>query len=467
MAGIYGIMLANNDQKKVYKNFYNYKFSNSVHSESVVENNVYGRSVINKFQEDRFFHENENYLLCFEGVNYSKIRKPNEFIRAFEAIGKTFISDLKGIFSGFILDKRNQEMHVFNDPLGTKAIYYYISDEGLAFSSEMHVLSKILRQNNIKISYDFDGIYSLALFGQMFNDFTLVKEIKRLPYASILSYNPNSKKLEIHQYYKFKKNIITQGLPEIIENLNREVERTVTEIWSKDVEYGYEEHLSLISGGMDSRTNAMIAKKLGFDKINGYTYGNTNSSDVKIAGEVAKDHFYSHTQFNLHNGNFFTENILENYIKPVDGLTHFTASAIIFNAFSSLNMVDYGQIHSGQIGGVITGGNVYPNFDFQNNQGKLGLNGFVTDKTMLKKLSFLDDLIDSYKGSDFEIFSLEQRLVNGTLMGDKIVSNFIDQAAIAYDLDVLNYVLTIPTKYKVNQRLYYKWLREKHPSTLR
>lgn len=330
----------------------------------------------------------------------------------------------------------------------------------------MHVLSKLLRQNNISISYDFDGIYSLALFGQMFNDFTLVKEIKRLSYASILSYNLKSKKLEIHQYHKFKKNIISQDLPEIIESLNREVERTITEIWSKDLEYDYKEHLSLISGGMDSRTNVMIARKLGFNKINGYTYGNTNSSDVKIASIVAKDHCYSHTQFNLHSGNFFTENILENYIKPVDGLTHFTASAIIYNAFSSLNMTDYGQIHSGQIGGVITGGNVYPNFDFQNNQGKLGLNGFVTDKTMLKKLSFLDDLIDCYKGSDFEIFSLEQRLVNGTLMGDKIVSNFVDQAAIAYDLEVLNNVLTIPTKYKVNQRLYYKWLKAKHPEIL-
>lgn len=466
MAGIYGVLLKNNHQKDICNNFYNSKFKNTIQEEVVFNDFRFGRSVLNKFQQDRFFYEDENYLICFEGVNYGKIRKPAEFITAFETKGKTFISDLKGIFSGFILSKKNKKIHVFNDPLATKAIYYYVSDEGFVFSSEMHVLSKLLRQNKINISYDFDGIYSLALFGQMFNNFTLVKEIKRLSYASIISYDLKSKELEIHQYYKFKKNIIPQELPEVIERLNTEVERTIDEIWKKDTENGYKEHLSLISGGMDSRTNAMIAKKLGFNKINGYTYGNADSSDVKIASEIAKDNFYSHMQFNLHNGNFFTENILENYIKPIDGLTHFTASAIIFNAFSRLNMEDYGQIHSGQIGGMITGGNVYPNFDFQNNQGKLGLNGFVTHKEMLKNLSFLDDLIDRYKGSDFEIFSFEQRLVNGTLTGDKIVSNFVDQAAIAFDLELLNYVLTIPTKYKINQRIYYKWLHAKHPKIL-
>ena len=466
MAGIYGIMLKANKEKAIYKRFFNYKQPNILTSETSTEAYTFGRCVLNKLTDDRFFYEDEFFIACLEGVHYAKDRGAEHLIKAYQTQGEKFVERIKGIFSGFIFDKSKQKLLVFTDPLATKAIFYYHGEQGFAFSSEMHVLSKVLRENKISINPDYDGIYSLALFGQMFNDFTLVNEIKRLSYGSILSYDLKKNKINRTKYHQFKQEVVHRGLPEIIEELNHKVEHVIDEIWGKDTQYGYSEHLSLVSGGMDARTNLMIAKKRGFEKINGYTYGNVKSSDVKIASQIAKDHCYAHMQFNLHHGNFFSENILENYIKPIDGLTHFTASAIIYNAYSRINLAPFGQIHSGQIGGMITGGNVYPDFDFKNNTGKLGLNGFIMDKDLTKKLTFLDDLVARYQGSDFEIFSFEQRLANGTLTGDKIISNFIDQAAIAFDLDLLKYVLSIPQKYKVNQRLYYTWLKAKHPEVL-
>lgn len=471
MAGIYGVLLngLNNERNlNLHKNFYSYRFKNTINQELKYKQNYFGRSVLDKFQNDRFLYENDNYIVCFEGINYNEVHSPEYFISTYEKKGLEFIKGLDGVFSGFLLSKKENKIHIFNDFLGTKRIYYYYNPKiGLAFSSEMHVLSKFLRDNNLSISYDLDGIYSLALYGQMFDDFTLVKEIKTLEYAGILSFDLNTKKLAKQKYYKFEKNIKSQKSPDVIENVNNLMENAVKKEWQKDLDYGYEEHLALISGGMDSRVNALLAKNLGFRKINGYTYANPNSSDAKIAQEIAGDHFYSHLQYNMNNGSFFAKRILEDYIKPTDGLTHFTANAIIYNALLRINRQKYGLVHSGQLGDTVSGSFLKPNFDFKTNSDKIGLTGFVKNKKHLEKIQSLENITKRYQGSDYEVFTYEQRQVNGTLSGDRTVSNFIDQASPFYDKDLVNYILTLPNEFKSNQILYFNWLIKKHPDLLK
>ncbi|RFN59163.1 asparagine synthase-related protein [Marixanthomonas ophiurae] len=470
MAGIYGVLLKENKQRELYKQFYNADFSNTIQEEIEVGGFTFGRSVLNKFNDDRFLYENEDYIVCYEGINYSLTRTPHDFIEAFEQSQEDFISSLKGTFSGFIFSKKKNKIILFNDQLATKDIYYFYDKEvGFAFSSEMHVLSKLLRQNKISINYDYDGIYSLALYGQMFDEFTLVKEIKRLRYGSTLSYDLETKKLIADQYFKLEKKIEPQNLNlnDVIENVDRIMLKAIKEEWQKDTDNGYSEHLSLISGGMDSRVNALLAKKMGFQKINGYTYGNPNSSDVKIAQKVASENFESQLQFNLQNGDFFVENTLENYVKATDGLTHFTANAIIYNVMRSVNTTSYGVLHSGQIGDVPFGYFIKQNFDFKANKDKIGLTGFVQNRKYLEKLTFLNELTERYQGSDYEVFTYEQRQINGTLLGDRVFNNFIDHVAPFYDTELIEYTLSVPLKYKMNQRLYFEWLKAKHPEVLR
>src|SRR5690554_5275225 len=195
MAGIYGLFTSENFSKpKLYKDFYNFKFPNVIQQELSYDIYLVGRSVLDKLHKDRFLYEDDSFILCFEGLNYSSICSPDEMIKAYRKEGIDFVKKLKGVFSGFFLSKKENRLFVYTDPLATKKIYYYHTNEhGLAFSSEMHVLSKYLRDNTLNLNYDFDGIYPLALHGQMFNDFTVVKEINRLGYASILDYNLKSK----------------------------------------------------------------------------------------------------------------------------------------------------------------------------------------------------------------------------------------------------------------------------------
>lgn len=468
MAGIYGIFTNHDfDKAELFSDFLNNGFENSKQEHILFGEFAVGRSVLKKFEKDRFLYQNDDYIVCFEGINYSTLKTPTEIINAYKEFGPEFVTKFKGVFSGFLLAKHENELIVFNDPLGTKRLYYYHTPEhGLVFCSEMHVLSKYLRNNNVPLSYDYDGIYSLALYGQMLNDFTVVKEIKVLNHASVLIYNLQNKKLQQEQYFKFEKDIVYQKLPDIIENLNNLMEASIAMEWQHDIDNNYTQHLALTSGGMDSRINSLVAKKLGFGPINGYTYGNPTSSDVKIAQEIARDNFYLHSQFNLTSGEFFTKNILENYIKPTDGLTHFTANAIIHNAFSNLRLDNYGSVHSGQLGDAISGSFLKPNFDFIQNADQIGISGFVRNKSLLKKISCLEELLLKYQHTDAEVFAYKQRQVRGTLAGDSVVSNFIDQVSPFYNLDMIKYMLTIPNEFRLNQKIYFSWLQEKHPNIL-
>lgn len=466
MAGIYGVLLKNSNQNKIFKKFYNANFSNVIREEIEYKNFRFGRSVLNKFQKDRFLFENEEFILCFEGINYSEVFGAESFIKEFKQKGNSFISSLKGSFSGFIFSKNTEEVVIFNDILSTRVLYYYFDpDQGFAFSSEMHVLSKILRASRISLNLDYNGIYAVALYGQSFYNFTTVKEIRRLNYGSTLVYTPLEKKCKETAYFRFRRKEKSIELPELIEEMDLLLMNAVKEEWEKDEKNGYE-HFGLISGGMDSRVNLLLAKTLGFEKINSYTYGDPKSSDIKIAQQIAKDNLYTHGQCNIFNGKFFYENTLERYVKATDGLTYFTANAVIYNAFKPLKFQKYGVVHSGQLGDTATGAFIKPSFNFETNIDKIGVTGFVKQKELLSKIPFLSDIIKQYNYTDNDEFTYEQRQVNGTLMGDKVFNNFIDIASPFYDQAFLELMLSTPTALKLNQRIYFEWLKNKHPKII-
>src|SRR5690606_12246830 len=228
MAGIYGLFLKGQNENEFYRNFYNFDFSNSQQDEVEVEHGYLGRSVVKRMEKDRFFHEDDRFIICFEGINYSEYRSPQAVVENFLKKGWEFASDFEGVFSGFLYSKEQRKLFVFTEPYATKKIYFYHNpDYGFAFSSEMHTLSKLLRSKNIPISVNSDGIYSLAIYGQMLREITTVKEITRLKYASVLIYDFNNGNIDQKSYYTYKKDVKSQSLSEVIENVNRLMTKAV------------------------------------------------------------------------------------------------------------------------------------------------------------------------------------------------------------------------------------------------
>src|SRR5690625_7650373 len=101
---------------------------------------------------------------------------------------------------------------------------------------------------------------------------------------------------------------------------------------------------------MDSRINFMLANKLGFENITTYCYGNPQSEDMKMSSAIAKELSHSHITHHIKNGRYLVNNIIENYLKPSDGIILYTPTATIRHSLDRVNSTKFGQLHTRQTG---------------------------------------------------------------------------------------------------------------------
>ncbi len=455
MAGIYGFF---SKQENPIKNIYNYFYSSSLNNilkeEYQYKNYIYGRSVINKFLDDRVLYEDENLIIGFEGLFFNK-----EHIKSFDTLkswyqrdGIDFVENIDGQFCGFIYDKNLDKLFIFNDHLSTKPIYYYKSDEIFIFASELKVITKLLSKLSIKKELDYDAVYSMLTFGYMLNNITYEKNTKKLNYSTIMEIDSNFN-IKENQYFCYaKKENFKITKNEIIEEIDKLLTQSVKRCWSKDDEYNYK-HYSFLSGGLDSRVNLFLAKELGYKDVITMTFSQSGSSDEKIAQKISNKENFEHLFYSLDNGKFL-EKDLNKFILANDGLNNLTGVASGYAFLSMLNHKKFGALHSGQIGDLLFGS--YVKKDYSIEKGMLS-----NQYNLLNKISFMKDYKKSYDQNP-EIYGYEERVINGTLNGDRTISHLVDQLSPFYNRKLIEFCLTIPDKYKKDEMIYLDWFNTKH-----
>ncbi|RLA80667.1 MAG: hypothetical protein DRG78_10525 [Epsilonproteobacteria bacterium] len=455
MAGIYGIFSKDElNTSNIYNYFYSSTLDNIINEEYKYNNFLYGRSVVNKFLDDRVLYEDNSIIIGFEGVFYNK--KDEKSVETIKDLyyndNFNFAAKIKGQFCGFIFDKRLDKLYIYNDHLSTKPLYVYKNKDIFIFASELKVVTGLLSQLKIKKELDYDAIYSMLTFGYMLDDITYEKNTKKLKYARILTVD-NSLEIEENQYFKFKKkedNTISKE--EIINKIDDLLISSIKDCWNKDKEYNYK-HYSFLSGGLDSRVNVFLAKELGYNDILTMTFSQSGSSDDKIAQEISSKENFEHLFYSLDNGKFLEKN-LEKYILANDGLNNLSGSASGYKFLSTLNHNNYGALHTGQIGDVLFGSFIKNNYKIES--------GMITNQfELIKKISFIEKIKNKYNNNP-EIYSYEQRQPNSTLNGDITASHFTDMLSPFYNRDLIEFCLTIPDKYKKDEKIYLDWFNSKH-----
>lgn len=464
MAGIYGGFL----NERSLESFNKLMSVNHVWDEYKFPKGLVGRATINKLQNDRFFQTLRSVTICFEGINLSdEIKTKEQFFRNYENNGISFLSQLKGSYSGFILDESNMKIHIFNDHLSTKNIFYYHDKKvGFVFSSELHSLSKFLLNNNISLTLNRDSVYMMALYGFLLENNTYFNEIKKLSYSSCITYDVEENSLTINQRFCYSKNKISNNYKESIDAINHLMEKSVRKCWGKASEESCK-HLSLLSGGMDARTNIVIARDCGFKNITSITFGQSNSKDIKYASQIAVGERLNHFQRILDYPNYLMDDILNNYVKPNDGLIMFHSSAHTSSTVKSFNLKPYSLLHTGQIGDALFGSFTKEGYDFKANRDKIGYTGFVSNAKLLNKINGLPNVLEKYQELGLELFTYEQRIINATLYGDRSLNNYIDNISPFFDFDLLTYCISTPNSYKRNQMIYFDWLKTYHKRALK
>jgi asparagine synthase (glutamine-hydrolysing) len=463
MAGIYGVFL----KEKRIDTFYKNMSKNPVIDEYQIKEGLVGRSTIDKLQKDRFFETRNDVTICFEGVNLSdQIKTTGHFFIEYQEKGILFIDQLKGSYSGFVLDERENKIYIFNDHLSTKNIfYYYHKNLGFIFASELKAISKFFKCENRPFSLDEESVYMMALYGFLLEDHTYIKEVKKLPYSSTLTFDFTSLDINIKRRQKYSNQKNNHSHKEAAYTINSHMEKSVEKSWRKDLEYT-DKHLSLLSGGMDARTNIMLAKYLDFEKISTITFGQSKSKDVEYAQKIAIGEKLNHHQRILDYPNYLIDDIFENYIVPNDGLIMYHSSAHASSTIKSFNLEDYALLHTGQFGDSLFGSFTKPGFNFISQRGKIGYTGFVSDNNLLDKITMLPDFLNKYQELGYEVYNYEQRQINATLYGDRCLNNLIDNISPFCDLDLMKYCLALPEAYKKDQIIYYTWLKQHHENIL-
>lgn len=429
------------------------------------ENYYLERRTIKKFEHDKVFIEDDEYITITEGVilnslklieKYKTNTLRNTIVKMYEINGDTFFDEFKGSFSGLLYDKRKDKWIIYTNHYGDKQIFYTKAKDKIIFGSEINYLVNYMRNNNIKYQLDTIGVYFLLTYGFMLEDYTLFKEIKKLNAGKYIKIENNN--FEILTYYEIDNTPIyspsASSDEEIIENIDKLFRNAVKLEFEKDKEYNYK-HVVTLSGGLDSRISTWVAHDLGYVEQLNVTFSQTDYLDETIAKEIARDLKHEWLFKALDNGNYLKN--FEEMIKLNSGNFLYSGNAHVNNFVCTFNFDSYGLYHSGQLGDVILG-----TYYSSENSKKSYIPG---DGAYSKKLIRVDEeKYLKYNYINEEIFKFYNRGFNGIFQGALPVQNYSEISSPFLDVDFFNYCLKIPLKYRYNHRIYFKWILKKYPS---
>lgn len=463
MAGIYGIASPNQSfGENIYQHFYSSDKPGILNEEYSEVAFTYGRSALDRFENDRFLFKENDLIIGFEGFCYhSESDLKSWVVGEFKRVGISFVEKLEGQFCGFILDQSESKLHLFTDHLSTKPLYFFHDKEKKVafFSSELKAISKSLRAAGLSITPNPDGFRCLLTCGYMLGDLTPIKEVKKLPYGSITTVDLNTFNIEQKKYFSIEKHPQKGNKQDFIKGINERILDAVQKEWAKDVEYS-REHITLLSGGLDSRVNAMIGAGYAGNTIHSLTFSKPDTPDQKIAAQIADDLGFSHRFISMGNGDYLPGNEYE-FVKANDGLVGFYGAAHQQYALEQFDFSGKGLLHTGQIGDVLFGSFTLKDTGIENAYRKLFFN---PDPRILSKIETLQKMkTDKFDGADVEVYSLEHRQINGTMNGDRCCTHLADSASPFYNKELLKFCLSIPDRFKYKEAIYLDWMNECHP----
>jgi asparagine synthase (glutamine-hydrolysing) len=413
-----------------------------------------------KFQDDKINFQDENYYLILDGIVLNKSRLfsgingsswSDYLIKCYEDEGNQFFKRLKGSYYGFLYSKKEKKVIVFSDHISSKPVYYALYGNNICFSNNFSRLVRYLKEKKKSLSLNESAGWLLITYGYVFEDITIVKEIKRLMvgYCAVI----HEGQLTLENFYRLTNGRAEISEREAIDGIDKYFRSAVQLAFEKDKEYGYK-HMTTLSGGIDSRMTVWIAHELGYTRQLNLTFSQTNYLDEKISKQIAADLKHEWLFKALDNGNFLMD--IDEVTEITGGNVIFYGSAHAMSLFKNLNFDDFGILHSGMLGEIMKaewcpGPDAKKKFEIGN--------GTFSSKLMheIKELK----LNDEYPNE--EIFKIYICGFYGGLQGLFGPMTFSETYSPLYDIDLIGFVLSIPIEFRLNHRVYRKWIITRYP----
>ena len=408
----------------------------------------------NKFPQDKLLFENSSIVVGFDGVvlNKKKVISHNSwrnyFLEDLENLEKK-LNDLRGSFNGFIYEKKEQRLRLFNDPCGAKNFAYEFDGTQFIFASSVWDL---LNLSDLPRTLNPASVYCFLAYGYLFSEMSWTKNSKRLPAGSILTFQNNQITCKKYKEFVFNQNH-QRSTSKTMDTLEGLFEMTIKEQFQKDAEEHYQSFTTL-SGGLDSRVTALYGYELGYKNQVAFTCSQQGYDDELIAREIAKDYKFKHHFYPMDGLEYLFDP--KNMMRKIGGTTDYSNPAHIVYGIEQIWQNNFGLIHTGHLGDMILGSYT---------SGKKELTPNLHANRVNSELLPIDPEWEAAQIAKYQHegpYKIYERGFNRIAAGAWGLEHLSYNIGPFTHIDFIDFALTIPYDLVYKQQLYLAWMNRYH-----
>ena len=401
-----------------------------------------------KFAQEKVCAEDERYLIHFDGLllDHAKPAWQNERFELlaglYEQYGAQMTAHLKGQFDLVLWDKQNRKALVTNDLLSKRTLYYCIRDHKLLYAASYSDLLDLLEKQPLAVNAK--AVERMAFTGALGGAETYVQGVCYLEAYQTLVFDLQTGKTGMVSVQP-KAAPAASSLEEAADIFDRLFTNAVRAQFDKNVEYGYDQRISL-SGGMDSRACLLKAVACGYNSdITCVTYSQAGSIDYTVSQQIAFDNHLDYMFYPMDAAVFM--NRLDEALACNECQQSSIGSTGARTMAKLLDQTRTGIMHAGLCGGELMG-------DLIAAQGggrlkgilrRLGLAGTEGMTFSLNRQDYLDNLRACQNFSQMFLVDCET------------VSPFMDE-------DVVQFVSSLKPELLYRRSLYREWMKKYIPN---
>ncbi len=250
--------------------------------------------------------------LIQRGFSFRTESDTEVLLKLFIREGDGCLNKLNGLFAFCIYDKQEQSMFIARDRYGVKPLYYLHDDDKFLFGSELQAIAAY----GIKKDLDYDSLYTYLQLNYIPAPYTIFSQVRKLMPGHFLRLK--DRQLTLHSYYTIPyepENLSPVSYDDAQARFRTLLEESVQRRLVADVPLG-----SFLSGGIDSSVIAGLAKRHKPD-LHTFSIGFKDEKffdETRYAQLVASHFGTEHTVFNLTNAEMVSHlhNILDSIDEP-------------------------------------------------------------------------------------------------------------------------------------------------------
>lgn len=414
--------------------------------------------VTDKFQNDKVFYENEDYIILTDGIVLNSKKLADEvgvtgltdyILYCLNNSKADFWDNFRGSFVLAVFDKKQNKWTAACNQMGDRMLFYWCNDSHFICTSSLKVLADELKKNGYQHKLNKTAAYNLLTFSFMQDNETLIDNIYRINPGCYIEFD--GKRVTEHSYHIFTNlKTVDRTEEEYIELIDQKFRNAVRLQMEKDVEYGYE-HLASLSSGLDARMTVRVATDMGYP-IHTITFSESQFIDETVAERLAEHMRTTHTYMTLDDGRCMYN--LEKVVRLGYGMTAANHTMHAIGMMEMLNLDRFGMLHTGQIGDAVIG-------SLCSKSEQEAVQPMAKPYSRMLEHKNKDQSYKKYENLELEIFYT--RAFRGAIGAQTVHYHYIEMFSPFCDVDFFEFCLSIPLKYRVNHYIYKKWIIAKYP----